>query len=732
MVALRSPATKPLQADQSLANTDPSSFRLTETDWIIIFDTKPPASSKKTQAVKAHRGADPVPNPAPEETEDANASAMQAWEDVVSRLLSVHLAFRIQDWGRGKLAIYVRCPDRVLKREVYRSRVTDWLNDSGISELEPPVVLTDLDNPSPLSPAERSRFVHELLTTPTYEGGAGITMDEDVVGVTDAVGGKYVEAIFAPHDKEFSDKWVKNWAKKWLLTDGDLDAIRDYAGEKVAYYFGFLRFYLASLIFPAVVGMVTHYVDGDFSYYYGLFLVGWSTVFIALWNRRAQQLASRWGTRNYSKIEKVRPEFRPTKFVVDQVTHERQPYYPYWRRWIVQSCITLPTTLVTIASMMAVVFVLVSVQAATKVYDGPGKDFVGYIPTIVYSASIPTMGSYYARLAARLVELENFSTDTQHAESYAQKLFTFTSLVAFMALFAESYIFIPFSTQIGHALKSRGFTTSETMDLGPESLSTRMAYLMVTAQVINAFTEVVVPLLTTKYGTVRKGLERSEKEKQKESEEDGWVRRAKKEFERPSYDVAGDYSEMAIQFGYVMLFSTGYSLAPLLCLINNFFELRTDAFKICHATRRPTPIRADNIGPWLRNLRLLSYVGSSITIPSLVVLYRGWQPTSNPGQAVLDRLPWCLAAVLVAEHLYLLVKWAVDEAVRSVPTGGGDRRRRAAFDLKRTYLAKAGIDVMAGGHGGKVKWNAEAKGVEQGHEAVQYGVALKAIQDVLK
>jgi hypothetical protein len=39
-----------------------------------------------------------------------------------------------------------------------------------------------------------------------------------------------------------------------------------------------------------------------------------------------------------------------------------------------------------------------------------------------------------------------------------------------------------------------------------------------------------------------------------------------------------------------------------MCLINNWLELRSDAFKMTYHTRRPVPSRVDTIGPWLENL----------------------------------------------------------------------------------------------------------------------------------
>ncbi|KND04057.1 uncharacterized protein SPPG_01501 [Spizellomyces punctatus DAOM BR117] len=730
MVALRKPQTN--SYEERGDNGD--SFPFTATDWVIVFNTR--INKKDTSSKTQLKGTQAAPSATPNVDhfyDGAKADVRKAWADVVSRLLAVGLKFRVQKWDEIRLAIFVYCPEKVLAREVYRSRVVDWLNDSGISELEPPALpnaeSAEVSTPA-TTPAERLRLVHELLTAPTYEGGAGLTSDADVVGNTDAVGGKYIEAIYAPHDREFADKWVKSWAKRWLLSQQDIDAIRDYAGEKVAYYFAFLRFYLASLIAPALIGVLDYWWHGAFSPYYGVLTIVWSIIVISLWNRQAEWYATRWGTRNFSKIEKIRPEFRPTKIVIDPVTEERTPYYPYYKRWAVKCLITAPITIAITAVLTLVVLGIVSADVYFhKFYDGPGKDLMGFLPTILYGGCIPVFHSKYIKLAASLSDYENHPTDTQHAASFTQKLFTFNSLVAFIALFAESYLFIPLSNAIGSVLQQKGFISSMGFEVTPETLQARLIYLMITGQVLNAATELIVPLLTTKATTVMHGLHKSKAEKAKETEEERYVRRVRSEFERPGYDVDADYSEMVIQFGYIVLFSVAWPLAPLACLVNNFLELRADAFKICKANRRPVPQRADNIGPWLKNLTLFSWL-SSLTAPSLSILYYKWVPDEQATNQVQQRLPTLLVALILSEHAYLLLHYLVSEATKALPSRGWERRKRAEFELKKRYLLRAGIDVLAGRHGGVVRWAGD-QGSAGGEGVVMYGIALKGIHEVL-
>lgn len=60
-----------------------------------------------------------------------------------------------------------------------------------------------------------------------------------------------------------------------------------------------------------------------------------------------------------------------------------------------------------------------------------------------------------------------------------------------------------------------------------------------------------------------------------------------------------DYLEMYIQFGYVVLFASVSPLAAAFALVNNFIEIRIDAYKLCCVFKRPFAKRAKNTGAWL-------------------------------------------------------------------------------------------------------------------------------------
>lgn len=213
----------------------------------------------------------------------------------------------------------------------------------------------------------------------------------------------------------------------------------------------------------------------------------------------------------------------------------------------------------------------------------------------------------------------------------------------------------------------------------PARLQNQMFAFTVTQQAIGTFTEVGLPFITRKIEAMRFGsgsgskagkatgnvkgnssstkTETSERKGKRvvfDDEESGnkdereFLAVARHEASLPNYELFADYSEMVTQFGYVALWSTIWPLAPgeyyifrhsllriliepitVMALLNNWLELRSDAFKIATHVRRPLPSRTDTIGPWLDNLvRLnpflnltlfISHLSRTLELPSMAL-----------------------------------------------------------------------------------------------------------------
>ena len=80
-----------------------------------------------------------------------------------------------------------------------------------------------------------------------------------------------------------------------------------------------------------------------------------------------------------------------------------------------------------------------------------------------------------------------------------------------------------------------------------------------------------------------------------------------------------DFNEMAIQYGYLALFSPAYPLAPVLALANNIVEIRVDAMKLCTSMRRPKWETAEDIGTWMTVLSSIGF--AAVMVNSTMVAF---------------------------------------------------------------------------------------------------------------
>lgn len=108
-----------------------------------------------------------------------------------------------------------------------------------------------------------------------------------------------------------------------------------------------------------------------------------------------------------------------------------------------------------------------------------------------------------------------------------------------------------------------------------------------------------------------------------------------------------------------------------MALVNNYIELRSDAFKVSRHLRRPIPVRADSIGPWLECLTSLTWIAALMN-PALVYMfnprYYGKVPTA---QSILE---WTALVALLASHEFLFMRWVVRSVVERVFWRGSEEQ----------------------------------------------------------
>ena len=310
-------------------------------------------------------------------------------------------------------------------------------------------------------------------------------------------------------------------------------------------------------------------------------------------------------------------------------------------------------------------------------------------------------------IATRLNDFENWETTDGYEASLTQKLFVLNFITSYLGIFLTAFVYVPFGSLIVpyldvFQLTARPFATNEKQlattkagfTINPDRLRKQVIYFTVTAQIVNFAMETIVPYVTrqgfSKYQKVKADSAAKKKGADPNApaadlpEEAAFLARVRSEAELPVYDVASDLREMVVQFGYLSLFSVVWPLTACSFLVNNWIELRSDAAKICLEMQRPTPYRADTIGPWLDSLGFLTWLGS-ITAAALVYMFSndglgpGGTPSTIQGWALL-------LAIFCSEHIYLLVRLAVRFAISKIDSPGLQKERAERFMVRKKYL----------------------------------------------
>lgn len=160
-------------------------------------------------------------------------------------------------------------------------------------------------------------------------------------------------------------------------------------------------------------------------------------------------------------------------------------------------------------------------------------------------------------------------------------------------------------------------------------------------------------------------------------------------------------------------------MTPVMSLINNWLELRSDAFKIAVHTRRPVPARTDTIGPWLESLTFITWL-AALTNSALVYLFR---PTdqckattmdmngttllqhhhhhlSSPDSSARRLLLSAAVIALAASHGYIVLRMIVRHVLERVMWKGSKEEKeseRLEVAVKQDYLKSIGVaEVVAG------------------------------------
>ena len=643
-----------LASAMSLSPLDP-----VQADFVIKFEGFPKIFAEGTKR-------------APPELLDQRVREL---ERLMARLRDVGLVSvsRAGPRARGQVLVFVRIEQAVLQemRQIERSR--DFLH--GV------VTAEELSVDEPFKPAERVRYAHKRITAPyraaSEEKGAGITAR--------CAEFPHVMDMMPLHDSSFNQAWMKTWSRVSLasivygIEQSEIDKLRDHFGVHIAMYFAFLNAYSKSLVPMAVTGFI-FWLSGQANHHmYACLVVLWAIVFVEFWRIRERMLAVRWGMTGVSSVSERNSHFTPRTKSLSPITGMEEEVFENWRR-DVRHMLCIPVTilfLVLLVSTMAAIFLFQVV--VDEVYDGPAKSFVTLIPTILFSTCIPLIQSAWRMTAQMMTNFENHATVHRFQSSLTSKIFGMQSVVTYGILALTAYIYMPFGEYLiiqlhvhGYLDRLFAFVTRDPnaskgriqpFHVSSTGLHDQLFALSVTQQLTNTFTEVLLPILLRHVEKFLNKIRGSSRRKELEAfaqtnRDQAFLERVQNEFDLDVYDEFTDYAEMATQLGVISLWSVLWPLAPVMSVVNNFFELRSDAFKLVVNMRRPIPRRVESIGSWMSVLSHLAHLSFFTNYTMLFILDALKPDSENPHKPPSGGIFVRMALWLKAFSLALVLNYA--------------------------------------------------------------------------
>uniref|UniRef100_A0A0X3NPU4 Anoctamin n=1 Tax=Schistocephalus solidus TaxID=70667 RepID=A0A0X3NPU4_SCHSO len=403
---------------------------------------------------------------------------------------------------------------------------------------------------------------------------------------------------------------------------------------------------------------MTHLVDNGGTVAFAIIMALWATMFMERWKRYQNVLAYQWNVQNLEPVdEPPRPEFlalldkRGYRSEINPVTGREEPVIPFWSRKVPILFITYAAVLfgvvLCLACLLGVIFYRLVIRVILLQNENAFvNSLAGIITTITSScinlACIFVLKLVYDRVAVVMTNLENHRTQSEYDDSLTLKLYllqfvNYYSSIFYIAFIQGTTAAIPGDDSV--AIRSSGCDGGNCLF----QLFIQLAIIMVGKQFLNFVTENTIPpikrfikvLLARR--TAKKKLERQAAIRAAASSAGGpygslepnapSVPSAAEELAaakqiatmyncRSNYTLidAGsrplfeEYLEMLIQYGFITMFVPAFPVAPLFALLNNMFEIRTDASKFLRVLRRPVIKREKTIGIWFSILDVLSSI----------------------------------------------------------------------------------------------------------------------------
>ncbi|RXM34536.1 Anoctamin-9 [Acipenser ruthenus] len=480
-------------------------------------------------------------------------------------------------------------------------------------------------------------------------------------------------------------KLINKWAR-WTacFKQQPINEVRMYFGEKVALYFLWLGWYTYMLVPAAVIGVivflyglaffesnplikevcegnstimcplcdkclmwqlsetctyakVTHLFDNEGTVFFSMFMALWATWFLEIWKRHRSQEVCKWKLNNWDENE----EELALDLINDSDCTPDRYQHSYLRSILVMvlvccmCCLCCPqiALIIGLAQALVVFRVIATVflsDSKWQLLSDHANTVAVMMGAVLHYLTITIMNKVNRKVALFLCDLENVRSNIGKERNFTVKMFTFQFLTLFSSLIYVAFFLGRINGRPGSYVRIAGMWRLE--ECHPSGCITdlfiQMAVIMVLKQTLSNVVEFLSPWVSYKIHNLQDKSPKGGSESN--CIRDSWLRNYHMN-EVDAFSLFNEFLEMMIQYSFTTIFVAAFPLAPLLALINNFFEIRLDAIKMVSLERRMFCKKTNDIGIWLQVLQAIGVLAvianglvigvTSDFIPRLVYKY---------------------------------------------------------------------------------------------------------------
>ena len=600
-------------------------------------------------------------------------------------------SFSVFSWDLRRVILKLRCPQWRLEEMAEQMRLKVKTKNGYMKKFK--VSRRDTFIPfggdgSLFRSSERQQIIDYIVRSKIKDGGAELDESSEL--------GKHIVQAFPLHMYSRLDairhSWVTFWkrekpgeiAKPWSpfsqpyystymkLKDAcgyvfsniftqPLDAVAEYFGEGIAFYFAYMVFYTRWLAVPSILGLVVfcfqmsgkdldHWLLIPFS----VFIIFWVCFMLVFWRQKSSYLAHRWGVLDFEAEETDRPQFRG-KYVYNESTGEIRKMYSLWKR-MGKYVVSIPVMILSIFAVLVVMTAVFASQgkllreyrageplnftptltlSSTRklfMFDSYSENvryirklsvselrnsnylLVAFFYPCLYGMLISLMTLIFQFIAQWLNNFENHRTQTRYLNRLILKVFSFEFVTVFTSLYYYAF-------------------SSESKEVGYFQISVTIFSLMTVGQWWSVLLNIFLPSVYQRalLYSMRANLSHTNRliyqarsyldrhrlpnneinsaisaklEKRirllEEAKSKCW-----EEALLSKYDTFNDYTNAVIQIAFLLCFSAVFPLSPLIAMINNILLIRVNAYKLCYTRQRPVSQKTGSMGVWVDVLHIM-------------------------------------------------------------------------------------------------------------------------------